>query len=372
EIEGTCMNSQLRLLDYRYYPYQSKMKEAIVQASNPFMSHIESISALNFALGELFTAFAIDLAKQNGLTMDQIDLIGSQGQPIIHQTQQVEIGGMWAVSTMYIGEPAVIASRTGVTVVADFQATDMAAGGQGGPLMAYADYILFRAPNKWRAVQQIGDVGSVTYLPAGANLDSLTGFVTGPGSALIDEIVCMATDGKLTYDAGGKLAAAGKVDKIMLGRIIEHPFLQKRPPKVAGPGEFGSEFAKRILKDFGGLPIEDLVATVTAFVIRAIVRSYHKWLPKLPDEVIVGGKGVRNPTLMKMLMEELRGVKVMPHEDFGINSEAKEALTIAFLASETIHLQPSNVPYATGAKYRTILGKITPGRNLGCKIKNQP
>ncbi|MCL6520187.1 MAG: anhydro-N-acetylmuramic acid kinase [Armatimonadetes bacterium] len=370
EIEGFGLDSRLRFLDYKYYPYHARIREVISQQSNSLVGNIDSISALSFVLGELFAAFAVDLAKQNGLSVSQIDLIGSHGQTIIHQTQQVEIGGMWAVSVLNIGEPAVIANRTGVTVVANFQAADMAAGGQGEPLMAYSDYILFHMANRGRAVQQIGDKGSITYLPGRTGLNDVIGFVTGPGSTLIDEVVYKATDGKLSYDAGGTLAANGKIDKVMLGRILDHPFLKKRPPKAASPGDFGREFAGVILKEFGSLPIEDLVATVTAFVARTIIHSYHKWLPKLPDELIVGGRGAENPTLMRMLAEGLRGVKVMTHEDFGINNKAKEALSVALLASEAIHLQPSNVPSATGAKHHVILGKIVPGHNMVRKVDN--
>jgi anhydro-N-acetylmuramic acid kinase len=364
ELEGSGWDAKVRLLAYERFPFAAKMREAVSVATNPETGALDAVCALNFALGELFAAAAVDLAKDHGLRIAEVDLIGSHGPTVRHFPEQVEIGGMWAVSALEIGEAAMIAERTGVTVVADFRAADIAAGGRGGPLATYADFVLFRSANRSRAVQSIGDVGSVTHLPSGARTDQVIAFDTGPGSALIDSVVTRLTDGKLGYDAGGKLALAGKPDKVVLGGLIGHAFLQKRPPKSAGPDAFGDEFAGELLDRHLDISMEDMVATVTAFVAQSIKRGYERWLPKTPDDIIVGGSGATNPTLVRMLTEAVPRTKLYTHEDFGFNSDARNAVAFAILVGETMRMRPSNVPSATEAKHQAILGKIVPGRNL--------
>lgn len=364
EIQGTGENAHVRMIAYECYPYPAKMREAISDAVNPERGRAHTVSALSFALGELFAAAAVDLARDHGFSISEVDLIGSHGQTIHHSPEQVEIGGMWTVYTLQIGEPAMIAERTGITVVADFRSADMTAGGQGSPLATYADFVLFRSANRSRAVQNIGAVGNVTYLPPGAQMDQVIAFDTGPGTALIDAVVARLTDGKLTYDAGGELASAGRSDKIVLGRLMNHPFLQKRPPKSAARDEFDVQFANELLARHPDVLLEDMVATVTAFTAQSVKRNYEKWLPKVPDDIIIGGRGAGNPALVRMLTDALPRTKLYTHEDFGIGSDAKEAIAFALLASETIHMQPSNVPSATGAKHPVVLGKIVPGRNF--------
>ena len=365
EIEGSGPHAHVALKAYHRYPYPSKMREAILSALDPDEVRVDSLSALNFALGELLAASAINLVRDAGVPISEIDLIGARGQAIWHSPDQAEVGGMWTISALQIGEPAVIAERTGVTVVADFPAADMAAGGRGAPLVPYADFVLFKSPNRNRAVQGIGAVGSVTYLPAGGSLDEVIAFDTGPGTALIDTVVSRLTEGKLAYDADGKLASAGKVDRVVLGRLLKHPFLEKRPPRSCEREELGVELAERLLSESSEAKIEDTVATVTTFTALSIARSYERWLPKTPGDVVLGGGGAKNPALVKMLVEALpKPTKLYMHEDFGIEADAKEALAFALLAGEAVHLQPANVPSATGAKHPVILGALTPGRNF--------
>ena len=364
EIEGAGSQAKVRLTAHACYPYHSKMRQAIFKAFDPKESRSGDLSALNFALGELFAAAAVYLARQAGVEISEVDLIGSHGQTVWHSPEQVEIGGMWIPSTLQIGEAAVIAERTGVTVVSDFRTADMAAGGQGAPLVPYADFVLFRSANRNRAVQNIGGIGNVTYIPSGGRLDQIIAFDTGPGNMLIDAVITRLTKGKLAYDTDGALALAGKPDRIVLGRLMKHPFLRKRPPKSTGREEFGVQFADVLLADHPGVSTEDMAATVTAFTAQSIAYGYQRWLPKMPDDVIVGGGGTKNPALMRMLANALPRTKLYTHEDFGIGNDAKEAVAFALLASETIHLQPANVPAATGASHPVLLGKITPGRNF--------
>ena len=364
EIEGSGPGAQIRLAAYKRYPYPAKMREAITRALSPEECLVKDAAALNFALGEVFAAAAVDVVRSADLDISEIDLIGSHGQTVWHSPEQVEIGGMWTVSTLQIGEPTVIAERTGITVVADFRPADMAAGGRGAPLVPYADFVLFASANRNRAVQNIGGVGSVTYIPSGGKLDQVTAFDTGPGSAPIGTIVTRLTNGRLTYDARGSLAQAGKPDRVILGHLMRHPFLEKRPPKSAAREEFGVQFAEQLLAQWPNVSLEDMVATVTAFIVQSIRRNYERQLPKMPDDIVVGGGGAKNPALLRMLSEAFPRTKLFTYEDFGINNDAKEAVAFALLASETIHNEPASAPAITGAEKQAVLGKIVPGRNF--------
>lgn len=371
EIQHSDTAPSVRLLSYKYYPFQARFQDALVNAAKSELCSPNLVASLSFALGELLAAAAIDAAKCADVNLTDIDLVGSTGYTLCHQPEQVEVDGMWAVSTMQIGEPSVISERSGVTVVSDFHAADMAAGGQGGPIHALADYILFKSSNRCRAVQHIGDIGSVTYIPAGGRLDEVRAFDTGPGNTLIDIVVASLTEGKLTYDAGGAIGAAGKPDRNLIASLMDLPFIQKRPPKTVHFADVGWLLADKLVKAYGG-PMEDLVATVTAFVVQSIARSYRRWLPEMPDDVVVGGKGSSNPTLMRRLAESLPGVNWMTFEDFGIDCQAGEALSVAILANEALRGRTSNIPSATGARRAVVLGKITPGRNfdvLTAKLK---
>lgn len=363
EIEETDTAQPVRLVSYKHYPYQARFREALVGAARSDHCQPELISSLSFALGELFAAASLDLLKHCGVDSSDVDLIGSSGYTLRHQPDQMEVGGMWAVSTLQIGEPSVISERTGITVASDFRAADMAAGGQGGPITAFPDYIMFKSANRCRAVQHIGDIGTLTYIPAGGRLDEVKAFDTGPGSTLIDMLVWRLTDGNLDHDAGGAIANAGKPDRSLLSRLMDAPFLGKHPPKTTRFANFGWKLVDN-LAESQGVPMEDLVATITAFVAQSIARSYRRWLPKIPDDLVVGGKGARNPALMRRLEESLPGVNVVSFDDFGVDCEADGAVSVAMLANEAVRARHGSIPTATGARHSVVMGKITPGRNF--------
>jgi anhydro-N-acetylmuramic acid kinase len=270
-------------------------------------------------------------------------------------------------ATLQIGEPSFLAQRFGVPVVSDFRAADVAAGGQGAPLIPYADWCLLTHSTKSRAIQNIGGIGNVTYLPANAAPDEVIGFDTGPGNMLIDRAAQWATDGKRPFDEDGRLAEQGlKWSRSEYGRdqvlesLLSHPFLQRTPPKSAGREEFGELYWQEIQ---GGQPLPGIptlaVSVLTEFTAASIAEAYRRFLPAMPDEVIVGGGGARNPTLMRFLAERLAPIPVRIHEDLGINSDSKEAVAFALLGNETMLGNPSNLPSVTGARRRTVLGKIT-------------
>ncbi len=317
---------------------------------------------LNFVLGEVFAESVLKLCKKSGIGLDTIDLIGSHGQTIYHNPKGRRFGKKTVRSTLQIGEPSIIAQRTGITTVADFRPRDMAAGGQGAPLVPFADYFLFRDKHRNRAVQNIGGIANVTSLPAGCRPGDIIAFDTGPGNMIIDGIVSIISKGKQKFDRGGKIAARGTIDKTILDCLLKHPFLGLRPPKSTGREEFGSRYCDALYRKMKkkSIPAENIIATVTAFTAESIVRAYRNFLPRMPDEVILCGGGAHNSTLVKMLRQGLGKSRILTSDDFGISCDAKEAISFAILAYATIKGEPNNVPGATGATQPLVLGKIIP------------
>ena len=345
------------------YPYPPRLRRAILELCRAGTAQLEEVSQLNFILGEVFASALKRLAKESDIALESIDLVGSHGQTIYHGPRGQRFGGRTVRSTLQIGEPSIIAERTGITTVADFRPRDIAAGGEGAPLVPYADYVLFAHRRVTRAVQNIGGIANVTYLPADAGLDGTIAFDTGPGNMVIDYLVSRITKGRRRYDRGGGLAAKGAVNEPLLAELMKHRFLRRRPPKSTGREEFGWQFAEALYRRGRkrGLPPLDILATATAFTARSIADAYRRFLPRRVDEVILCGGGARNSTLVKMLREELGSTPVRTTDEFGISAEAKEAVSFAILAAETIRGVANNVPTATGARRRVVLGKIIPG-----------
>jgi anhydro-N-acetylmuramic acid kinase len=304
----------------------------------------------------------IKLCKIKNIALDSIDLIGSHGQTIFHNPEGDKYAKRKIRSTLQIGEPSIIAQRTGITTIADFRPRDMAAGGQGAPLVPFADYFFFRNKYCKRAVQNIGGIANVTYLPADCKISDVSAFDTGPGNMIIDRLVNLISNGKNKYDLGGKIAAKGKVHKVILKEMLKHPFLRKHPPKTTGREEFGIQYTDMLYKKMKKLAIsnEDMVATATAFTSESIAQAYKRFLPSIPDEIILCGGGGNNTTLIKFLQRGHGEVKITTTDEFGINRNAKEAVSFAVLAYMTIKGRASNIPNSTGADQPVILGKIIP------------
>ena len=352
----------VRLLAFETFAYPAVLRWRILGLCRPESARLDDICHYNFVLGEVFVDAVLKLCSKSGISLSSIDLIGSHGQTIYHQPGGKRYGRKLIRSTLQIGEPSVIAQRTGVTTVADFRPRDMAAGGQGAPLVPYADYVLFKHRRLTRAIQNIGGIANVTFLPGGCTQDDIIAFDTGPGNMVIDGIIRLITGGRKRYDAGGKMAARGTVDKRLLDELLRHPFFRRRPPKSTGREEFGSDFAERIYRRASkkGLADADIVATVTALTAKSIAQAYLRFGAAMPDELILCGGGSHNCTLVEMLHAELPEVKMLSTDDFGISVDAKEAVSFAILAWATIKGMTNNVPAATGAERPVILGKIVP------------
>ncbi len=326
---------------------------------------VAEICELNFVLGEHFARAALAVIRRAGLKPAKITAIGSHGQTVHH------LPNAKTPSTLQIGEPGVIAERTGITTVADFRVRDVAAGGQGAPLVPFADWALFTHATRPRIIQNIGGIGNLTFLPPRAKLTEVIAFDTGPGNMVMDAVVSALSGGKLNYDRHGRWAARGRISDKLLAACLKHPFLRRRPPKTTGREEFGEMFVRSLLSSARRLRLADAdaVATATAFTAESIADAYRRFVfPKLTKralprlQIILGGGGAKNPTLVRMLRERIGIGTLGPHEDFGINSSAKEPLAFAILAHATLAGQPGNVPSVTGARRAVVLGKIVPGQ----------
>jgi len=357
EIDG----GKVKLLAFDTFAYPAVLRRQILNLCR-LEARLDDICHYNFVLGEVFADAVIKLCSKSGIFLSSVDLIGSHGQTIYHQPSGKRYRSKKICSTLQIGEPSVITQRTGITTVADFRPRDMAAGGQGAPLVPYADYILFKHKRLARAVQNIGGIANVTFLPGGCKQDEIIAFDTGPGNMVIDGIINLISGGKKRCDTGGKMAARGKVDNRLLNELLRHPFFKRRPPKSTGREEFGIDFAERIYQraEKKGLADADIVATVTALTAKSIAQAYRRFLKEKPDEMILCGGGSHNYTLVEMLHTEIPDVKILSTDDFGINIDAKEAVSFAILAWATIKGMASNIPSATGAERPVILGKIVP------------
>ena len=361
QIEGVPGDYRIALEEFVCVPYAQAVRETILDLCR-HDAPLQKVVALNVLLGKKFAEAARLVCEQGGIGLADVDFIASHGQTIWHQPEGFEIAGETVRGTLQIGESSVIAANTGCLVVADFRPADMSAGGQGAPLVPFADFALFASPSETRAVQNIGGMANVTYLPANASFAEVIAFDTGPGNVLIDGVIARLTEERLQFDAGGELAGQGKVREPLLAELLDEPYFRLPPPRTTGRERFGQEYIEHLLKrlEQEKLTDADSMATVTALTAASIAMAYQLFLePKGHIEtVIVGGGGVHNQTLMQMLRDYLPDTEVKTHVDFGMSNDAKEAVAFALLGYETLHARPSNVPSATGAALPTILGKI--------------
>ncbi len=366
KITGNSLSTRIEIIGFETYPYDNDIRELIFDASQQQTGSVDKVCRLNFILGKLFADAVKQVARKTSVSLSEIDIIGSHGQTIYHVPSSKGNMDKNAGSTLQIGEPSVIAQETGVTTVADFRTRDIAAGGEGAPLVAYADFVLFGRDKICRAIQNIGGIANVTFLPGDCDINRVIAFDTGPGNMIIDRFAEIITNGKSKFDKDGELASKGKLNQDLLETLCSHPYLSRHPPKSTGREDFGIQFSDDLYKEIkqGNIDALDAIATVTAFTARSISDSYRRFIQPFSEisEVVISGGGTHNLTLLRFLEGYLKGTKIRKVDEFDIPSEAKEALSFAILANETVCGNPSNVPSATGAKESVILGKIIPGR----------
>ncbi len=350
EIEGSGTDTRAVLIAFETVSFPDGVRDRILACCQTETGTVDAICELNFYLGHLFAETVKLLLQNAGMTASDITLIGSHGQTIQHLPPR---------ATLQIGEPAVIAHETGIPTIADFRVADMAAGGQGAPLIAYPDYLLFRSRTETVGLLNIGGIANITVLPVNCGLQDVNASDTGPGNMVIDAAVENLTQGTQRYDAEGALAASGTISGTLLDTWLTHPFFSKEPPKTTGRETFGLAFARRCLADCREYGLDDaaIYATVTELTVQSIVGYLDRFVHDKLDRLYVSGGGTLNLTLMQRLTAALPGTHVAPIDCTGIPADAKEAVAFAILANETLHGQTGNVPAATGASVRKILGK---------------
>lgn len=353
---GSYLSFDLLLHDHSEYP--RAIRDAVLAAMNANKISVAELSRLNFRLGEFYAEAVSKAQKKAGL---KLDLVGCHGQTLYHQGTAALYLGKKIACTWQTGEGSVVAARLGVPVVSDFRPADMAAGGKGAPLVPLLDYAIFRSPHKGRIVQNIGGIANLTAIPAGGTPDDLVAFDTGPGNMVIDRLMQMLF--KKSYDGGGSVARKGTILQSVLEQSLDAAYFKVKPPKTAGREEFGSEHAQAFLRRCGRAAKADVIATATALTAASMAQALKRFVLERGNyrEWVVSGGGTKNAALMDMLKKEAEnlGLWLRHSDDFGIPSQAKEAVAFALLAYQTFNGLPGNVPSATGAKRAAVLGKIS-------------
>jgi len=362
-IKGSGKSTQVKLICSICHPYPTELRQRIFDLFQPESGRIDEICQVNFLVGQAFAEAAIQVVTTANFKLKNIDFIGSHGQTIYH-LPPTEIG---TPSTLQIGESAVIANQTNLPVVSDFRVADIAVGGHGAPIVPYVDFLLYHQNEKSIALQNIGGISNVTFIPSNAQPTDIIAFDSGPGNMIIDATVDIITDGQKTYDNGGQMAAQGQVNSKLLAILRQHPYLKSPLPKSTGRETFGWDFALKTIEHAKKLKISDydLLATLTFFTAHTIINHYQEFLPSTINEIRVSGGGVHNRTLMQHLSvlaeAAFQSVGVIIDE----RSDDKEAVAFAILANETLVGNCANLPAVTGAKRPTILGKVTPTPQMG-------
>ncbi len=390
EIRGTAERPRVQLEAFGAFPYPPAVRKALLAVASGQPTSAGEISRLNYLLGELFADAAVAVCRRGHVEPERLSVIGSHGQTIFHQGPKGKRNvKLHPASTLQIGEPAVIAERTRAVVVAEFRAADLAAGGQGAPLVPMVDYLLLRNAKLGSVALNLGGIANITAIPPGARIEDVFGFDTGPANMVIDGLAAHFTHGRKTYDADGQWAGRGVGIEPLLAEILRAPFFRRPPPKSAGREQFGGEFIKRYFLSQRKARPEDLLRTATELTARSVADAITRFVMTRGSfhRLIVSGGGAHNRFMMERLCAlvappfraasaglkpgatpvsgpKLRCYQVLPglafhaSNGFGLPVDAKEAIAFALLADRTLHGLPGNLPAVTGARRAVVLGKI--------------
>ncbi len=363
EIRGAAERPRVRLRAFTSLPYPGWLRQRLLEIASQNKTTAGEISTFNFLLGKVFGKAAYNAIRAGGLTANDVMVIGSHGQTIYHQGQSAmaHLTERSPANTLQIAEPAVIAEMTGVPVVANFRTADMAAGGQGAPLVPMVDYLLLRDRLEGRVALNIGGIANVTVIPAGAKPEDVFGFDTGPGNMVMDTLVRLFTAERESYDADGRVAAMGRVMEPLLQEALTFSFFSDPPPKSAGREQFGSEFVERYFLQRRRGNHQNFLRTALELTARTITDAINKFVaPRAKvQRLIVSGGGARNKFLMQRLAELLPEMEVELSDRYGLPIDAKEAIAFAVLADRTMHGLPGNLPSVTGARRPVVLGAVS-------------
>ena len=344
------------------YPFPEGFRQRLNNLVENKEVCLEEVCKINFLLGELLAQAAFEVTRSCNMPITTVDLIGSHGQTIYHLPGDDIEHGYFTQSTLQIGEPSIIAQRTGVTTIADFRPRDIAAGGEGAPLVCFADLILFSDPKETRLIQNIGGISNVTVIPPDSPPFA---FDTGPGNILINIMTKKYFNQE--YDKGGAIAITGSVDETWIDNVIrDEIYFHMPPPKTTGREHFNYIYSRDILTRYPLKEPEDIIANFSALTAKTIANAYKDFVlgTKLPDCIILGGGGAYNTFIVNNLKRYLdNAITIKSHEDFGISNKFKEAIAFAILAYSSYFGITNNVPLCTGATENVVMGKIIPGNN---------
>ena len=392
-ISGAPPNLNSKLLGHTSISFPPALRKEILRIAEQQPISAGELSQLNFRLGQIFADAALAACRRFRVSSKHVALIGSHGQTIFHQGVASKYFGSRTASTLQIGEPSVIAARTGITTIGDFRPADMALGGQGAPLVPYVDYLLYRHPTLGRVSLNLGGIANLTVIPANAKPSQVFAFDTGPANMLIDALVQHFTHGRQRFDKDARLAQSGRPIPALMNELMKDPYLKVAPPKSTGREYYGQAYLKKVLaigRRHSAKP-NDLIRAATTFTALSVVDALNRFvLPKTRiHQLIVSGGGAHNPLILAQLAAAFGGatlsrtspratnyvgarfslprgtkgacplIEVLPSSRFGIPEDAKEAFAFALLAYETFHQRPANLPSATGARGAAILGKIS-------------
>ena len=360
EISGSGTDISVRQLAFVSIPYMDEERREILRLASGGEGGSHDLALFSFYLGGVCLRACREVCAKAEVLPEEIDLVGSHGQTLWHIPQPESYLGTPLTATLQLGEPSVIAEGMGCPVVSDFRVRDMAAGGQGAPLVPYAEYLLYRRADKTVGLQNIGGIGNLSVIPAGCGLEDVFAFDTGPGNMVMDRLTEKLTGGSQRIDTDGRLAAAGKVSSELLAFLMEDAYLKTPPPKTTGREKYGDAYIGAVLNKAAGLglPACDIIATATDFTAACIQTAIRDFCRPMPEQLIVGGGGSRNPTLMAFIRRRL-SIPVLTNEDLGFDSDAKEAVAFAVMAAECVRGVCNNVPRVTGARHPVVMGKIT-------------
>jgi anhydro-N-acetylmuramic acid kinase len=356
-VMGRGFRTRFELLSHKAFPYPSPVRRAVLAAMDAKSAEVADLARLNFLLAELYSEAILSAQRSARL---KCELVGCHGQTLYHQGDAQNFLGRKLAVTWQTGDGSLIAARVGVPVVSDFRPADMAAGGKGAPLVPFLDYVLFRHRRRGRIVQNIGGIGNLTAIPARAKPEQVVAFDTGPGNMVIDALATRLLNKR--YDVDGKAAMKGEPIERVIHQVLASPFFWQKPPRTAGREQFGEDFVTWFQRRCGRAGKNDVLATATALTARTIATSVEMVMKRNRyRDFIVSGGGAKNPTLMRMIEEQLAPMKlkIQTSANVGLPVDAKEAVAFALLGYQTWRRQPSNIPSATGARRAMILGKVS-------------
>jgi anhydro-N-acetylmuramic acid kinase len=359
-VAGIMSGTSLDGIDVAIVDIRGRKIETVAHSTTPYGNELRGrilrvasaadISRLNFELGERYANAVAVTCKRAEVPLESVELVGCHGQTVYHE------GRGRARNTLQIGEAAVIAERLRIPVVSDFRTRDIAAGGQGAPLVPFVDFLLFASAKRNRVALNIGGIANITVLPRATPAGQVIAFDTGPGNMVIDQLVERLTSGRQRFDRNGAVAARGNVDQKLLDSLLADRYFRAKPPKTAGREQYGADFVNALVQT--GRSLEDLIATATTFTAAAIAAGVDRFAPGT-KELIAAGGGAHNRQLMAQIAAFLPACRITTTAEFGVDVDAKEAIAFAILAHRTWHRKTGNLPSATGARRGVVLGKVT-------------